>query len=119
MRQMIRQIKKSASDVIVVSINVLARHVGAKVIIVDTGVAVDLDKHPGLIIKKVGYGTKNITEGPAMSKEEAVASIEAGVEVFESEYGKGIDIIGIGDIGIENTTPSAAIASILTGKSVE
>ena len=101
------------------AINVLARHVGAKVIIVDMGVAVDLDKYPGLIIKKVGYGTRNMTEGPAMSKEEAVASIEAGIEVFEAEYGKGIDIIGIGDMGIGNTTPSTAIASILTGKSVE
>jgi len=100
-------------------INVLARHVGAKVIVVDMGIAVDLDKHPGLIIKKVGYGTKNMTEGPAMSKEEAIASIEAGIEVFEDEYGKGIDIVGTGDMGIGNSTPSAAIASILTGKSVE
>ncbi|MEK6527865.1 MAG: nicotinate-nucleotide--dimethylbenzimidazole phosphoribosyltransferase [Nitrospirota bacterium] len=101
------------------AINVLARHVGAKVIIVDMGVAVDLDKHPELIVKKIGYGTKNMTEGPAMSKEEAVASIEAGIEVFEAEYGKGIDIIGVGDMGIGNTTSSAAIASILTGRSVE
>jgi nicotinate-nucleotide--dimethylbenzimidazole phosphoribosyltransferase len=101
------------------AINVLARHVGAKVIVVDMGIAVDLDKHPGLIIKKVGYGTKNMTEGPAMSKEEAISSIEAGIEIFEAEYDKGIDIVGTGDMGIGNSTPSAAIASILTGKSVE
>jgi len=101
------------------AINVLARQVGARVIIVDMGVAIDLNKHPGLIIKKVGYGTKNIAQGPAMLKEEAVASIEAGIEVFETEYAKGIDIAGTGDMGIGNTTPSAAIASVLTGKSVE
>ncbi len=101
------------------AINVLARHVGVKVIVIDMGVAVDLESHPGLIVKKIGYGTKNMAEGPAMSKEEAIASIEAGIEVFEAEYGKGIDIVGTGDMGIGNTTPSAAIASILTGKSVE
>ncbi|MFH1507552.1 MAG: nicotinate-nucleotide--dimethylbenzimidazole phosphoribosyltransferase [Candidatus Omnitrophota bacterium] len=101
------------------AINVLARHLGVKVIIIDMGVAVDLESYPGLIVKKIGYGTKNMTEGPAMSKEKAIASIEAGIEVFEAEYVKGIDIVGIGDMGIGNTTPSAAVASILTGKSVE
>lgn len=101
------------------AINVLARHVGARVVVVDMGVGVDLESHPGLIIKKIGYGTKNMALGPAMSKKEAITSIEAGIEVFEAEYNKGIDITGIGDMGIGNTTPSAAIASVLTGKSVE
>jgi nicotinate-nucleotide--dimethylbenzimidazole phosphoribosyltransferase len=101
------------------AINVLARHVGSRVVVIDMGVGVDLERHPGLTIKKIGYGTKNMVQGPAMSKEEAIASIEGGIEVFEAEYNKGIDIIGIGDMGIGNTTPSAAIASILTGKSVE
>lgn len=101
------------------AINVLARHVGVRVVVVDMGVAADLGKHPELIIKKIGYGTKNMAKGPAMSKEEAIASIEAGIEVFEDEYDKGIDIVGTGDMGIGNSTPSAAIASILTGKSVE
>lgn len=101
------------------AINVLARHVGSRVVVVDMGVAADLEKHPELIIKKIGYGTKNMTQGPAMSKEEAIASIEAGIEVFEVEYAKGIDIVGIGDMGIGNTTPSAAIASVITDKTVE
>lgn len=101
------------------AINVLARHVGSRVVVIDMGVGIDLEKYPALIIKKIGYGTKNIAQGPAMSKEEAIASIEAGIEVFEAEYNKGIDIIGIGDMGIGNTTPSTAIASLLTGKSVE
>jgi nicotinate-nucleotide--dimethylbenzimidazole phosphoribosyltransferase len=101
------------------AINVLARHVGSRVVVIDMGVGVDLERHPGLTIKKIGYGTKNIAQGPAMSKEEAVASIEAGIEVFEAEYNKGIDIVGTGDMGIGNTTPSSAIAAVLTGRSVE
>lgn len=75
-------------------INVLARHVGAKVIVADLGVAVDLTPNPGLIINKVGYGTKNMAKGPAMTRNEAVKSIEAGMEIFEDEYRKGIDIAG-------------------------
>lgn len=97
-------------------INVLARHVGAKVIVVDMGVACDLEKYPELIIKKVNYGTRNMAKEPAMTKEEAIESIENGIEVFEDELKKGIDIVGTGDMGIGNTTPSSAIASVITGK---
>jgi len=97
-------------------INVLARHVGAKVIVVDMGVACDLEKHAELVIKKVNYGTKNMTKGPAMTREEAVKSIENGIAVFEEEFKKGIDIVGTGDMGIGNTTPSSAIASVITGR---
>lgn len=100
-------------------INVLARHIGAKVIVVDMGVACDLDPHPELVVKKVNYGTKNMSKGPAMEKDEAIRSIEAGIEVFESALGKGIDIAGTGDMGIGNTTPSSAIASVITGEPVE
>jgi len=99
-------------------INVLARHVGARVVIVDMGVACDLEPHQGLIIKKVNYGTKNMSKCPAMSREEAVKAIENGMEVFEEEFKKGIDIIGTGDMGIGNTTASAAITSVITGKAV-
>jgi len=99
-------------------INVLARLVGAKVVIVDMGVASDLISHPELIIKKVNYGTKNMAKEPAMSKEEAIKSIEAGIEAFEDEFKKGIDIVGTGDMGIGNTTPSSAIAAVITDKAV-
>lgn len=70
-------------------INVLAKHVGARVIVIDMGVASDLDSHPGLVIKKVNYGTKNMADGPAMTKEEAIRSLEAGIEIFESEFSAG------------------------------
>lgn len=95
------------------AINVLARHIGARVIVVDCGVASQVEKNPYLKIKKIGLGTKNMAVGPAMSKEEAIRSIEAGIELIEEELEKGIDIIGTGDMGIANTTPSSAILAVL------
>ncbi len=100
-------------------INVLARHVGARVVVADVGVAVDLGTHAGLIVRKVAHGTRNMVKGPAMTKEEAVQSIEAGIEIFESEFVKGVDIAGIGEMGIGNTTPSSAITAAFTGYPVE
>lgn len=100
-------------------INVLARYVGAKVIVVDMGVASDLEKSAGLIIKKINYGTKNFLKEPAMTRREAVMSIESGIDVVKEEYKKnGIDIIGTGDMGIGNTTPSSAIVSTFTRERV-
>jgi len=104
-------------------INVLANHVGARVVVVDMGVVSKLQitnyKLQNFRDRKINYGTKNIAKGPAMSRKEAVRSVEAGIEVFDEELSSGIDIAGTGDMGIGNTTPSSAIASCLTGKSVE
>lgn len=102
-------------------INVLAKHAGAKVVIVDMGVACDLEKCPGLIIKKVRYGTGNIACGPAMTKKDAVKAIENGIEVFNEAFASSgsIDIIGTGDMGIANTTPSSVISSVVTGRPPE
>jgi nicotinate-nucleotide--dimethylbenzimidazole phosphoribosyltransferase len=100
-------------------INVLARHVGARVVVVDMGVACDLKDNPALIVKKVNYGTKNMAKGPAMTRDEAIKSIENGIKVFEEELPGGINIIGTGDMGIGNTTPSSAIVAAITGRSVE
>jgi nicotinate-nucleotide--dimethylbenzimidazole phosphoribosyltransferase len=100
------------------AINVLARHVGARVVIVDMGVAVDIS-HERLVAKKIAYGTANMAKGPAMTNEDAVRSIDAGIAVFESEAKKGVDIVGVGDMGIGNTTPSSAIAAVITGEEVE
>lgn len=103
------------------AINVLARHIGAEVIVVDCGVASNLEanifpnqcKDKSLRIKKIGLGTNNMTRGPAMSREDAVRSIEAGIELVEEELEEGLDIIGTGDMGIGNTTPSSAILTVL------
>jgi nicotinate-nucleotide--dimethylbenzimidazole phosphoribosyltransferase len=99
-------------------INVLARHVGARVTVVDMGVASDLDAHPDLVSMKVGPGTRNMATGPAMTREQAVQSIESGLAVLASEVEKGLDIVGTGDMGIGNTTPSSAITAVMTGESV-
>jgi nicotinate-nucleotide--dimethylbenzimidazole phosphoribosyltransferase len=100
-------------------INVLANHVGAKVVVVDMGVAVELEHCPELVIKKVDYGTKNMAKYPAMTKDQAIRSIEYGIEVFEDALADGIDIVGCGDMGIGNTTPSSAIVAAVTNAKVE
>jgi len=101
-------------------INVLARHVGAEILVVDMGVAKDFSSKNGLIIRKIAYGTGNIAKGPAMSKDEAERAIIAGIEVFEDELNKKrIDIIGLGEMGIANTTPSSAIVACLTKSKIE
>jgi nicotinate-nucleotide--dimethylbenzimidazole phosphoribosyltransferase len=101
------------------AINVLSRHVGARVVIVDMGVAVEMESHPDLIVKKVALGTNNISQGSAMTYEQALQAVESGADVVKGELEKGLDILAIGDMGIGNTTPSAAIAAALMGSSVE
>jgi len=97
-------------------INVLARQVGAKIIFVDMGVASDLKPHPQLIVRKVGYGTKNMCLGPAMTAAQAVKALETGIEIVNIKADKGLDIVGTGDMGIGNTTSSSAIFAVMTGK---
>lgn len=97
------------------AINALSRHVGARITIVDMGMAADLDNYPALVVKKVANGTGNIARGPAMTREQAEQAIMAGVEVVEAEIAQGLDIVATGEMGIGNTTPSAAIAAVLTG----
>ena len=101
-------------------INALARQAGAEVIVVDMGVAADLRvlAESGRIInKKIGMGTDNIAVGPAMSRTMAQMAVEAGIDVASELAGR-IDVFGTGDMGIGNTTPSTAIAAVLTGKPV-
>jgi len=104
-------------------INVLARHIGARVVVVDMGVAERIKnlkvKSENFRDKKINFGTRNMLKGPAMTRREAEESIERGMEIFFEEEKCGIDIIGTGDMGIGNTTASSAIASILTGSTVE
>jgi nicotinate-nucleotide--dimethylbenzimidazole phosphoribosyltransferase len=97
------------------AINVLARRVGARVIVADLGVATDLPEHPDLLRLKIGYGTHNLSRGPAMTPEAALAAIFAGVDLIEREISRGLDLVGTGDMGIGNTTPSSAIVAALTG----
>ena len=97
------------------AINVLARHVGARVVVVDVGVAADLPPLAGLVVRKVARGTGNLRRGPAMTREQALQAVEAGIEVLEAELQRGLDMVATGDMGIGNTTPSAAIVAAVTG----
>ncbi len=99
-------------------VNVLARHVGADVRVVDVGVDYDFAGITGLIHKKVARGTKNFAKGPAMTPEEALAAITVGIELANQCREEGIGLVGTGEMGIGNTTPSSAIIAALSGKSV-
>ncbi|MFC2032864.1 nicotinate-nucleotide--dimethylbenzimidazole phosphoribosyltransferase [Chloroflexota bacterium] len=99
-------------------INVLARQVGARIVVVDMGVATELEASPQLLSRKVAFGTRDMTRGPAMTEEQAVKAIETGIEIVSTEVAKGLDVVGTGDMGIGNTTTSSAICAIMSGKPV-
>jgi nicotinate-nucleotide--dimethylbenzimidazole phosphoribosyltransferase len=92
-------------------VNVLARHAGCDIVVVDMGVGSDLD-FSGYLDRKIGYGTRNFTRGPAMTREEAERAVLTGIDLA-MEYD--FDVLGTGDMGIGNTSPSSAIAAVMTG----
>jgi nicotinate-nucleotide--dimethylbenzimidazole phosphoribosyltransferase len=99
--------------------NALSNHCGADLIVVDMGVAGDLSDVPGLIHRKIAYGTNDFTEGPAMTREQAVRSLEIGIELVNEQVKKGYRCFTLGEMGIGNTTSSAAILAAFTGMSAE
>ena len=99
-------------------INVLARHAGAEVRVVDVGVAVPVDI-PGVIDRKIRPGTANMADGPAMTRSQAVACLEAGIEIAGEAIAEGADLLGTGDMGIANTTPSSAILAVFSGADLD
>lgn len=98
------------------AVNVLARHVGAEVVVVDVGVAADLPPAPGLLRRKVRPGTKNLARGSAMTAEEARQALDVGVAVAAGAVDRGARCLVTGDMGIGNTTPSAALVAAYTGR---
>ncbi len=100
------------------AINVISRQIGARVVVVNMGVAGDLPANIPVVNKLIAKGTKNIAIGPAMTEAQAIKSIESGIDVVNAEIDKGLDIVGTGDMGIGNTTPSAAICAVMTGQPV-
>ncbi len=99
-------------------INVLARHVGADVRVVDVGVDYDFEDMVGLIHKKVARGTKNLAKGPAMTRDEMLTALKVGIELADQCRAEGVGLVGTGEMGIGNTTPSSAIIAAISGKSV-
>jgi nicotinate-nucleotide--dimethylbenzimidazole phosphoribosyltransferase len=101
------------------SINVLAAQLPASVTVVDMGIVPEFPETGNLLVRKIGKGTANIAGGPAMSREEAERSLLTGFEVCAQAIQGGARLIGTGDMGIANTTPSSAIASVILGKDPE
>jgi nicotinate-nucleotide--dimethylbenzimidazole phosphoribosyltransferase len=107
------------------AINVLARHVGARVVIVDVGVATPIPGEAiGLVRRNVALGTANMAVGSAMSEEQATEALNVGADIAREAIGEGAGLLVTGDMGIGNTTPSAALiaaftntsASVITGR---
>ncbi|WP_203248099.1 nicotinate-nucleotide--dimethylbenzimidazole phosphoribosyltransferase [Sporosarcina beigongshangi] len=91
----------------------ISRVSGAKVIAVDIGIKGDIPEDAGVFNRKIKHGTDNMVKGPAMTREEAVKSLEVGIEMANQEAKKGANLLGTGEMGIGNTTPSTAILSVL------
>ncbi len=101
-------------------INALSRLAGARVIVADMGVAADLSalaKNRKILSYRIASGTADMAAGPAMSREDAVRCLEAGIKIA-GEFALSTDVFGTGDMGIGNTTPSSAIVSVFSGKGV-
>jgi nicotinate-nucleotide--dimethylbenzimidazole phosphoribosyltransferase len=99
------------------AINVLARGAGARVVIVDAGVAAQMAPTDGLVQGKIAPGTADMSLGPAMTREQARAAIILGARMAEDEIESGLDLLACGDMGIGNTTSATAITAVFTGKS--
>lgn len=98
------------------AINVLARAAGARVVVVDMGVAVEPAPHPGLRVHRIGPGTRDMAREPAMSRGEAETAVLAGARVLEEVAEGGLDIVATGDMGIANTTAASAIVAAVAGR---
>lgn len=101
------------------TINAFSRNAGASVSVVDVGVCVDIEDAPGLVRRKVMYGAKDFSKGAAMTREQAEACVQVGIDMAREMASQGVSLLAAGEMGIGNTSPSSAIASVLTGASVE
>jgi nicotinate-nucleotide--dimethylbenzimidazole phosphoribosyltransferase len=102
----------------ILGVNVLADCAGSDVIVVDIGVKAKFN-NPKIIDRKIAYGTNNICKGPAMTREDAIKGIEIGIEMVDKLADEGYDLIGTGELGIGNTTTSAAVLCALSGLDVD
>jgi nicotinate-nucleotide--dimethylbenzimidazole phosphoribosyltransferase len=100
------------------AINVLARHAGARVLVVDMGVATQVAA-PGVIDARIAPGTADFTLEPAMTRAQAERALQTGVEIAEKLKHEGVQVVGLGEMGIGNTTSASALTAVLTHMAVE
>ena len=104
-------------------INVLSRQIGAQVIVMDTGIIPDVPPQTSednrLIVRKIARGTEDFSKGPAMTKDQAESAILKGYEAAKELFEEGLEILGTGDMGIGNTSPSSAIGAVITRTPME
>lgn len=100
------------------AINALAGVAGARVVVVDMGVAVPMPARSDLVSLRVGDGTANMAVGPAMSREQAARALAAGIGLARQLADEGISAVAVGDMGIGNTTASSALTAVITGTDV-
>jgi len=98
------------------AINALARTAAVELAIVDAGVAYPIGETRGLVCRAIAPGTKNFCVEPAMTHSQAVAALELGIEMAEAAGAEGCTLLGMGEMGIANTTPASALAAVLTGR---
>lgn len=113
-RQMLRNLATGGA-----AINVLARHAGARVVLVDMGVAGAGEVLPGVRRHRVAAGTANFTRGPAMREDQARAALDTGVALARELVRDGVTLLGIGEMGIANSTAASALTTVLTGAPIE
>lgn len=101
------------------TINAFCRTAGAHLTVVDVGIKGDMDGAEGLVRRKVVHSARDFSEGPAMTREEALACLQAGIDMAREEAKKGVTLLAAGEMGIGNTSPSSAIVAVLTGTSIE
>jgi nicotinate-nucleotide--dimethylbenzimidazole phosphoribosyltransferase len=98
------------------AINVLARQAQARVLVVDMGVVGPVPDRPELWRRRIGPGTRSFAREPAMSREQARASVEAGIEVASRVVSDGVGLLACGEMGIGNSTAAAALTAVFTGR---
>lgn len=101
------------------TINAFCRNAGADLTVVDVGMKQDLDDVEGLVRRKVVHAARDFSEGPAMTRDEALACLQTGIDMAREAANRGVSLLAAGEMGIGNTSPSSAITAVLTGTPVE
>jgi len=100
------------------AVSVLARQAGARVVVVDIGVAGDISHLTGILHHKVAAGSANMLKGPALTLAQAEQAITVGMQVLDEEVARGLDLVALGEMGIGNTTPASASTAVMCGQPV-